>query len=100
MTEPVVRTPWFQNIFYSATLIITICGIILGAYWNILQTINAQQVALAGYEARLTVAEKNLQNRQDSDDRFASEMRAAMQTIQNGVADLRVQEAIRAGPKK
>jgi uncharacterized membrane protein (DUF106 family) len=93
------KIPWLQNAFYTVTLIITVSGIMLGAYWNILQTLNAQQVTLAGYEARLTVAEKNLQNRQDSEDRFASEMRTALQQIQLGVADLRVQEAQRSGKR-
>jgi hypothetical protein len=91
-----------QNIFYSLTLIVSIIGVMLGAYWNVLQTINAQQVTLAAYEARLTIAEKQLQARVDAEDRFSSEMRAALQAIQNGVADLRVQEAqrIAGGGKK
>jgi len=90
----------YQNVFYTITLIITVVGIILGAYWNILQTINAQQVTMSGIEARLVVAEKQIQNRIDTEDRFASEMRAALHEIQVGVADLRVSEAQRTGIKK
>jgi hypothetical protein len=88
-----------QNIFYSITLVVTVCGIMLGAYWNLLQAINAQQVALAGFEARLVIAEKTLQQRQDAEDRFSSEIRSALTTITAGVADLRVQ-MVKDGGKK
>jgi hypothetical protein len=94
------KTFSLQNVFYTITLLITVVGVILGAYWNILQTINAQQVTMSGIEARLVVAEKQLQNRIDSEDRFAAEMRAALHEIQVGVADLRVSEAQRTGGKK
>jgi hypothetical protein len=87
--------PWFQNVFYSITIVITVCTIVLGAYWNIIQTLNAQQVAMAGFEARLVISEKSLQNRADQDERFASEMRAALTEINKGVNALQVAEAKR-----
>ena len=91
--EPSPRRIPLQNILYSITIVVTVCGIMLGAYWNLLQAINAQQVALAGFEARLVIAEKTLQQRQDSEDRFSSEIRAALTAITAGVADLRVKLA-------
>jgi len=81
-------------------MVMGIVTMVMGAYWNILQTINAQQVTLAGYEARLTIAEKSLQARQAAEDSFASEMRSALAQIQIGIADLRVQEAQRLGGKR
>lgn len=99
MSEPNGRWP-IQNIFYSITLIVTVCGVMLGAYWNVLQTINAQQVTIAGIEARLVVTEKLLQSRQDAEDRFSGEMRAALASISQGVADLRVQIALEQRGKK
>jgi hypothetical protein len=87
--------PWLQNVFYSVTMIITVSGIMLGAYWNIIQTLNAEQVAMAGFEARLIIAEKTLQNRADQDERFASEVRAALIEINKGVNALQLTEAKR-----
>lgn len=88
------RVSWsLSGVFYSITLALSVCGVVLGAYWNTLQIVNSQQVALAGIEARLVVAEKALQTRADAEERFASEMRAALSVISSGVVDLRVQLA-------
>lgn len=84
-----------SNILYSITIIFTVSGSLILAYWNILQSLNAQQVALASYEARLTLIEKIQSTKQETDERFASEIRAALNNINQGLADLRVQEAKR-----
>jgi hypothetical protein len=94
------------NSLYLITIVVTISGVVLGAYWNLMQTISsqqvtltaaisAQQVVLAAYEARLSIAEKQIQSRLDAETAFATEMRSAIGQIQVGIADLRVQEAQR-----
>lgn len=82
-----------SEITHALTLAVTVGALLLGAYWTLRAAQEAQQVALAGFEARLVVAERALTTRQENDDRFAAEMRAALAVITNGVADLRVQEA-------
>jgi hypothetical protein len=80
---------------HAIALFVTVAGMLLGAYFSLRATGEAQQVALAGFEARLVIVEKSLSARQDADERFAAEMRAALTVIVNGVSDLRVQEAKR-----
>jgi len=85
---------WVKSDFIHAlTLVVTVGGLLLGAYWTLRQAQEAQMVALAGFEARLVVAERSITARQEAEDRFSAEMRAALAVITNGVADLRVQEA-------
>ena len=78
---------------HAIALFVTVAGMLLGAYFSLRAAEEAQQVALAGFEARLIIAEKTIASRQDADERFAAEMRSAISVIVNGVADLRVQEA-------
>ncbi len=78
---------------HGLTLIVTVAALLLGAFWTLRAGQEAQQVMLAGFEARLTIAERALATRADAEERFAAEMRAALTIITNGVADLRVQEA-------
>jgi hypothetical protein len=84
-----------SDIIHALTLAVTVGALLLGAFWTLRSAQEAQQVALAGFEARLVIAERTITTRQETDDRFASEMRAALAVITNGVADLRVQEAKR-----
>ena len=81
------------EVIHALTLMVTIGALLLGAYWSLRAAQEAQGVALAAFEARLVIAERSIVARQDSDDRFAAEMRAALSVITNGVADIRVQEA-------
>lgn len=85
---------WLKSDFiHAATLVVTISALLIGAYWTLRAAQEAQMVALAGFEARLVIAERTITARQDAEDRFSAEMRAALAVITNGVADLRVQEA-------
>ncbi len=82
-----------SEVTHALTLAVTVAALLLGAFWTLRSGQEAQQVMLAGFEARLSIAERAIATRQDADDRFAAEMRAALTIITNGVADLRVQEA-------
>jgi len=87
---------WLKSEFiHAATLVVTVAVLLIGAYWTLRTAQEAQMVALAGFEARLVVAERAIASRQEAEDRFSAEMRAALSVITNGVADLRVQEAAR-----
>ncbi len=88
--------PWIKTeTIHAAALIVTIIGMLAGAYFSLRSMEEAMQVQIAGLEARLVIAERAITTRQDAEERFAAEMRAALAVIQNGVADLRVQEAKR-----
>ncbi len=82
-----------SEVTHALTLVVTVAALLLGAFWTLRSGQEAQQVMLAGFEARLSIAERAIATRQDADDRFAAEMRSALTVITNGVADLRVQEA-------
>ena len=49
------------------------------------------RVALAGHEARLTVAERLLDERRSDDRLFQVEMRAALGRVMQGIGDLRTE---------
>jgi hypothetical protein len=49
------------------------------------------QVAMAGFESRLTVAEHAIVERRQEDREFATEMRAAVVDIQKGLNNLQLQ---------
>ena len=49
------------------------------------------RVALAGHEARLTVAERLIEERRTEDHQFQSEMRAALDRVMHAIADLRTE---------
>jgi predicted component of type VI protein secretion system len=54
------------------------------------------QVAIAGFESRLTVAEHAIVERRQEDREFAAEMRAAVVEIQKGLNNLQLQLVERA----
>ncbi len=89
-----------QSALAAVAIVVTLCGLAVGAYWNMQQVQAAQQATIESIKARLDIAEKQLQIRVDSDERFAGEMRAALVQINSGIADLRVLEAQRGGKGK
>lgn len=100
MSDNGERSHWtVQNILFAVTIVITVSGTAIGAYWNIQQTMATQAALIESIKARLDIQEKALALRTDADDRFSAEMRAALAQINAGIADLRVLEAQR-GMKK
>ncbi len=97
----VQRQGWsIQSTLAAVAIVITLGGICIGAYWNMMQVQAAQQATIESIKARLDISEKQIQLRSEADDRFASEMRTALAQINSGIADLRVLEATGKGLRK
>ena len=73
----------------------TLGGGIVGAYLSLRADLDVQRaefrVALAGHEARLTFAERVLDERRTADQQFQTEMRAALNSVMQGISDLRTE---------
>jgi hypothetical protein len=81
--------------------ILFLVGSVFGAYVSIQKDLSTQhaefQVAMAGFESRLTVAEHAIIERRTEEQEFAIEMRNALEKIQAGLSDLRIQMVQRRG---
>jgi hypothetical protein len=75
--------------------IIALTGAVITGYVSLqrdMASMRAEyQVAMAGFESRLTVAEHAIVERRQEDREFATEMRAALGEIQKGLNNLQVQ---------
>jgi hypothetical protein len=75
--------------------IIALTGAVITGYVSLqrdMATMRAEyQVAMAGFESRLTVAEHAIVERRQEDREFATEMRAALGEIQKGLNNLQMQ---------
>ena len=75
--------------------IIALTGAVITGYISLqrdMASMRAEyQVAMAGFESRLTVAEHAIVERRQEDREFATEMRAAVVDIQKGLNNLQLQ---------
>jgi hypothetical protein len=83
------------HLLQALIIVTTLGGGIVGAYLSLRGDLDVQRaefrVALAGHEARLTFAERILDERRTEDHQFQAEMRAALDRVMQGIGDLRTE---------
>ena len=83
------------HLVQAVVIVTTVGGGILAGYLSLRADLEVQRaefrVALAGHEARLTVAERLLDERRNDDRLFQVEMRAAVARVMQGIGDLRTE---------
>jgi len=83
------------HLVQAVVVVATVGGGVLGGYLSLRSDLDLQRgefrVALAGHEARLTVAERLIGERRTEDHQFQSEMRAALDRVMHAIADLRTE---------
>lgn len=83
------------HLVQAVVVVTTVGGGILAGYLSLLGDLDRQRaeyrVALAGHEARLTLAEHRLDERRTEDRRFQAEMRAALGRVMQAIGDLRTE---------
>ena len=83
------------HLLQALIIVTTLGGGIVGAYLSLRADLDVQRaefrVALAGHEARLTFAERVLDERRTADQQFQTEMRAALNSVMQGISDLRTE---------
>jgi hypothetical protein len=83
------------HLVQAVVIVTTVGGGILAGYLSLRADLELQRaefrVALAGHEARLTVAERLLDERRSDDRLFQVEMRAAVARVMQGIGDLRTE---------
>ena len=83
------------HLLQAAVVLITGGGGILGGYLSLRSDLDMERaeyrVALAAHEARLTEAERELDDRRNEERAFQSEMRAALDRVMQSLSDLRAQ---------
>jgi hypothetical protein len=81
------------HLVQAIVVVATVGGGILGGYLSLRADLDQQRaefrVALAGHAARLTVAERLLDERRTEDREFQAEMRAQLQRVMQAIADLK-----------
>ena len=81
------------HLVQAVIVVSTVGGGLLAGYLSLRGDIEFQRaefrVVLAGHEARLTVAERLLDERRSDDRLFQVEMRAALGRVMQGIGDLR-----------
>lgn len=83
------------HLVQAVVIVTTVGGGILGGYLSLRSDLDVQRaefrVALTGHEARLTVAERLLDERHSEDRQFQTEMRAAMERVMQAIGQLRTE---------
>ena len=83
------------HLMQAIVVVTTVGGGILGGYLSLRTDLEMQRaefrVALAGHEARLTIAEHALDERRTEDRAFQAEMRAALDRLIQAVGNLRTE---------
>lgn len=83
------------HMMQAIVVVTTVGGGILGGYLSLRADLETQRAefrtALAGHEARLTVAERVLDERRTEDRAFQAEMRAALDRLMQAVSNLRTE---------
>jgi len=83
------------HLLQAAVVIITGGGGILGGYLSLRSDLDTERaeyrVALAGHEARLSEAERELDDRRREDRVFQAEMRAALERVMQTLADMQAE---------
>ena len=85
------------HLVQAIVVIATVGGSVLGGYLSLRSDLDLQRaefrVALAGHEARLTVAERLIEERRTEDRQFQAEMRAALERVMQAIGDLKTDQA-------
>jgi hypothetical protein len=90
-------TPDIQlgHLVQAVVIVSTVGGGILAGYLTLRADLEFQRaefrVALAGHEARLTVAERLIEERRTDERLFQVEMRTALGRVMQGIGDLRTE---------
>jgi hypothetical protein len=90
-------TPDIQlgHLVQAVVIVSTVGGGILAGYLTLRADLEFQRaefrVALAGHEARLTVAERLIDERRTDERLFQAEMRTALGRVMQGIGDLRTE---------
>ena len=83
------------HLVQAVVVIATVGGGVLGGYLSLRSDLDLQRaefrVALAGHEARLTVAEHLLEQRRAEERLFQSEMRTTLDRVVQAIGDLRTE---------
>jgi hypothetical protein len=83
------------HLLQAAVFLITGGGGILGGYLSLRSDLDAQRgeyrVALAAHEARLSEAERELDDRRREDRAFQAEMRASLERVMEAIGGLRAE---------
>src|SRR5438132_3887588 len=83
------------HLLQAILVIATVGGGILAGYLSLRGDLDLQRaefrVALAGHEARLTVAERQLDQRRAEERQFQAEMRAALDRVMQALGELRTE---------
>ena len=83
------------HLVQAVVIVTTVGGGILAGYLTLRGDLELQRaefrVVLAGHEARLTVAERLLDERRSEDRQFQAEMRAALGRVMQAIGDLRTE---------
>jgi hypothetical protein len=83
------------HLLQALVVVTTVGGGIVGGYLSLRGDLDVQRaeyrVALTAHEARLTFAERALDERRTEDRLFQAEMRAALDRLMQAIADLRTE---------
>lgn len=83
------------HLVQALVVLTTVGGGIVGGYLSLRSDLDVQRaefrVALAGHEARLTLVERQLDERRTDERQFQAEMRAALDRVVRAIADLRTE---------
>jgi hypothetical protein len=83
------------HLVQAVVVVTTVGGGILAGYLNLRGDLDLQRaefrVTLAAHEARLTVAEHQLDQRHSEERQFQTEMRAALARVMQAIGDLRTE---------
>ena len=92
------------HLVQAVVVVTTVGGGVLAGYLSLRDDLDRQRaefrVALAGHEARLSVAEHVLDERRTEDRQFQAEMRAALERVMQAIADLRTELVQKQDRKK
>ena len=83
------------HLVQAVVVVTTVGGGILAGYLSLRGDLDVQRaefrVALAGHEARLTVAEHQLDERRSEERQFQAEIRAALDRVMQAIGELRTE---------
>jgi len=83
------------HLVQAGVLVASVAGGILGGYLGLRADLDRQRaefrVAVAGHDARIAIAERLIDERRSEDRQFQTEMRAALDRVMAGLADLRTE---------
>ena len=83
------------HLMQALVVLSTVGGGIVGGYVSLRSDLDLQRakfrVAVAGHEARLSLAERQLEQRRNEDRQFQAEMRGALDRVMQAIAGLRTE---------